>query len=92
MNYKTKPKYLRYAFAMLAACFVCLLSAIFALDNKSARAETQAFEGAQVFYIGDVITAEDYKISNVKAEEMKVVYPSGGVFGGEKFTVEQAGR
>ena len=76
----------------MATCALGLSSAFFAWNHKSASAESQQQSTSNVLHIGDVIEAEDYKISGIKADKIQVEYPSGSVFGGEKFTVEQAGR
>ena len=47
-------------------------------------------------FVDDVIEAKNYEIthngSKVQAEGFTVVYPSGGVYGGDKFTMTQAGK
>ena len=81
-------------YALLAIVFVCLslFSAFLIKEPKQAAADVTY----KKVYIGDVIEAEDYTISydggSVKAEELKVVRPSGGAYGGSSFVVEQAGR
>ena len=47
-------------------------------------------------HIGDIIEAKDYKMNSagagVYAEGMRIVYPSGGVYGSNKFVIGQAGQ
>ncbi len=87
-----KSKHFRSVFTLIATCALSLSSAFFAWDAKTASAESQPQSTSNVLHIGDVIEAEDYTISGVKADKIQVAYPSSSVFGGEKFTVEQAGR
>lgn len=87
-----KTKRFRSVFTLMATCALGLSSAFFAWNHKSASAESQPQSTSNVLHIGDVIEADDYTISGVKADKIQVEYPSGSVFGGEKFTVEAAGR
>ena len=91
---KMLKKRIPYALTVIAVFFVCLFSAIFSLGNKPVYAEESS--EYQTAYIGDVIAAENFMLSDgdsqVKAEGLRAVYPSGGVFGGDKFTIEQAGK
>lgn len=79
------------AFLTIAMLFALLFIAPFSLTGKTASASV-AYESA---FVGDLIEAKDYTISSggasVAAEGMTVVYPSGGVYGGDKFTMNQAG-
>ncbi len=87
-----KSKHFRSVCTLVATCALSLFSALFAWNSKTVSAESQPQTASNVLHIGDVIEAEDYTISGVKADKIQVVYPSSSVFGGEKFTVEQAGR
>lgn len=92
MKTKWKIKYLRYALMALAACFLCVFSALCSLKNNAVYAEEN--ENTNL-YIGDVIEAAEYQFSSqsgVKAEELVVVYPNGSVYGGDDFTIQQAGK
>ncbi len=87
-----KSKHFRSAFTFLATCALGASSVFFAWDSNIASADTQSQTASNILRIGDVIEASDYFISGVKADEIHVKYPSGGIFGGEEFTIEQAGR
>ena len=95
MNSIRKSKYLRYALMAIAAFVVCLFSAFITLGNNTSRAQDVP-PTAQKVYVGDTIAAEDFTIvhdgKQVKAERISVVYPSGGVYGGEKIVIEEAGQ
>ncbi len=92
MMIKQKRKFFSIALMTIAMLFMTLVLAPFGLENMAVAAE-QVYENALV---GDVISAKDYTITkedaNVKAEGMTVVYPSGGVYGGDKVTLSQAGK
>ena len=81
---------LRFALFAFAVVFTLLLVSPLTRNKVYAGSE---YENA---YVGEVIVAEDYKIAHngemVTAESMTVVYPSGGVYGGDKFTMSQAGK
>ncbi len=61
-------------------------------DNGVALA---AERSTQTIYVGDTIDATEYTLSydgsSVKAKGLTAVYPSGGVYGGDKLEIEQAG-
>ena len=81
----------RYIFIFIAFLFLCLTP--FALRREKAFAENAVYE---MVYVGDVIEAEQHEITcdngSVKAEGLTAVYPSGGVYGGDKITITQAGK
>ena len=83
---------LRYGFILIMA--LCM-SSVFVSANFSPKT-AGATSGVTTIKIGDVIKAENYQISHaggtVTAETMTIVYPSGGVFGGDSFEVKQAGN
>ncbi len=84
-----KNKFLHYAF-ILAAFAMLLFSATFALGQKTAYADVKA--AYKTVYVGDSIEAAEYTLADgVQAEGLTVVYPSGGIYGGESFVMEQAG-
>ncbi len=89
-----KNKFLR--FALILASFACalLFFTTFSLGSKTARAA--APQAVATAHVGDAIVAADYDISyngsTIKAEGLTVVYPSGGVYGGDSFVMEQAGN
>ncbi len=91
MMTKQKRKIFCYALMTLVMLFAFLFLAPFDLAKKTV-AEV-VYENALV---GDVIEAEDYTITkegvNVTAEGMTVVYPSGGVYGGDEIFFTQAGK
>ncbi len=93
MKTKWKTKYLRYALMALATCFLCVFSALFSLTSNAVYAKEAVVDNN--IYIGDVIEASEYEFSSqsgVKAQELVAVYPDGSVYGGEDFTIEQAGK
>ncbi len=83
-----------YRCGLLAIVCFCLLF-IGSLCLRDNRAASAADSGSQTIYVGDVIDATQYTLSydggSVKAEGFTAVYPSGGVYGGDSLTVEQAG-
>ncbi len=82
---------LRYTFFAIA--FVLLFIISFTFTHNTASATSVVYEKA---HVGDVIKAEEYEIAcggaSVRAEGLEVVYPSGGVYGGDKVVLDQAGR
>ena len=92
MMTKQKRNFFCCALMTVAMLFMFLVLAPFNLADKTASAE-KVYESALV---GDVIEAKDYMISkddaNIAAEGMTVVYPSGGVYGGDKIALSQAGE
>ena len=81
---------LRFALFAFVIAFTLLLVSPFKSNKVYAGSE---YENA---YVGEEIVAGDYEIAHngemVTAESMTVVYPSGGVYGGDKFTMSQAGK
>ena len=85
-----KNKFLRYAFILIAAFAMLVFFATFGLGEKRAYADVKA--AYKTVYVGDSIDAAEYTLADgAKAEGLMVVYPSGGVYGGESFVMEQAG-
>ena len=70
------------------------LTAMFTLSSFKSVTVSAAGD-VETILIGDVIEAKDFKISHggskVNAENMTIVYPNGGVYGGDSFEVRQAG-
>lgn len=95
---KCKKQIIRYGIiTVIAFCLASLVSFI-SFDKNIAQAGTQRTvpAGAETVYVGDIIKAEDYGFTSgnksVPAEGMVVVYPNGGVYGGESFEITQAGN
>lgn len=88
-----KSKICRYG--LIAFMFFCLM-VIGSVCLRSNSAVASAESIAQTIHVGDEINAAEYTLSydggSVKAEGFTVIYPSGGVYGGKAFTVEQAGN
>ncbi len=88
-----KIKFLRYSLIILTV-FCLFLSVVTFTQVKTANAAT--YSNAKTMLVGDGIVAKDYTITkdgaNVQAEGLTVVYPSGGIFGGEDFIMNQAGN
>ena len=82
---------LRYT--LIAIFFAFLFIVSLGLTRKTVSAEELVYEKA---YVGDVIEAEEYQIDyeggKIQAESLTAVYPSGGVYGGDKVTMDQAGK
>ena len=78
---------------VIAFCLAFLLT-VSSFNNNVATAG--ATSEVTTIYVGDVIDAENYKISvggkSVAAQSMIAVYPSGGVYGGDSFQIDQAGK
>ena len=89
-----KSKFLRYGLVILTVFCLFFSVVTFAKDNNSASAATYSSENTML--VGDLIEAKDYTLTkngvNVKAEGLTVVYPSGGIFGGVDFVMNQAGN
>ena len=82
---------------VIAFCLASLIS--FVSLNRSiayAGTEKEVLAEVETIYVGDIINAKDYEIQagseTVPAEGMVVVYPSGGVYGGDSFEIYQAGN
>ena len=92
MKTTVRKNLLRYTLFAVAIVFALLLIAPFMQSRKKAYAGSE-YENV---FVGEVIVAEEYEIAYgdgvVKAESMTVVCPSGGVYGGDKFTMSQAGK
>jgi hypothetical protein len=93
MKVMRKSKICRYG--LITFVFFCL-TVIGSVCLCGNRAVASAESTAQTIYVGDEINAAEYTLSydggSVKAEGFTVVYPSGGVYGGKAFMVEQAGN
>ena len=88
---KTMKKNLLLRLGLSVAAAACSLFCIGTITPNAEVAEAAPI--ARYLYIGDVIEAKDYKMqSGVYAEGMKIVYPTGGIYGSEKFVIEQAGQ
>lgn len=87
-----KTKRYRCGLAAILVFCLALICSLFVPQVNVASADAVDYK---TVFIGDKIEASDYTLTynggTVKAESMRVVYPSGGVYGGEGFTVEQAG-
>ena len=85
---KTKSFY--YGFILIAALLLSCLCAAFALLQRPVSAEdAPTYKTA---YVGDIINAEEYVMADdTPAVGLTVVYPSGGIYGGKSFMMEQAG-
>ena len=96
MKTMKKKSILRIGLGLCAAAcaFLCLGSVKMNLDRKVAYAAANA--SSSNIHIGDMIEAKNYKMNsageNVYAEGMRIVYPSGGIYGSDKFVIEQAGH
>ena len=88
---KAQKRDFRCIFIVLVFLFLCI--APFALKHEKVSAENAVYEE---ICVGDIIEAEQYKIAcedgNVKAEGLTAVFPSGGMYGGDKITITQAGK
>jgi len=82
-----------FRYPLIIIVLTLLFLAPLTLTHKVASASSVVYEKA---YVGDIIDAEQYEIAcaggSVKAEGIEVVYPSGGVYGGDKVTLSQAGK
>ena len=86
---KTKSFY--YGFIIIAVLLLSCLCVAFALLQKTVSAEDVP-PTYETTYVGEVIDAEEYLMAdNTPAEGLTVVYPSGGIYGGKSFIMEQAG-
>ena len=94
MKTTRRKNILRYGFIVAIAFCLTLFGATVSLKDSIAHAEE--VPEAVTYHIGDVIEAKSYDIPHgegtVKAEGLTVVYPSGGVYGGDMFEIENAGR
>ena len=88
---KSRSKVLRFSLMIIVA--LCL-TAMFTLSSFKSVTVSAAGD-VETILIGDVIEAKDFEISHggskVNAENMTIVYPNGGVYGGDSFEVQQAG-
>ena len=93
-----KKQIIRYGIiTVIAFCLASLVS--FITLNKTATladAATKASAEVEEIYIGDIIKANEYKVqaggTQVPAEGMTIIYPSGAVYGGNSFEITQAGN
>ena len=92
MKTMKKKSFLQTLLILFAMFCIFLCSGMNTLGGKQASAEVRAIY--ENVYIGRVIEAKDYKMQTaggVAAESMRIVYPSGGIYGSETFIVEQTG-
>ena len=86
------------SFLRIGLIFVTIICVFFSLwSMKSEQSVAQAAVRATAnVHIGDMLEAKDYKMrsagEDVYAEGMRIVYPSGGIYGSDKFVIEQAGQ
>lgn len=94
MKTMKKNKFLQIGLIILAAICVCLCFWVAPMGQSVTQAASKS--AVQNVYIGDTFEAKDYKMlsvdGDVTAEGMRIVYPSGGIYGSDKFVVEQAGK
>ena len=89
-----KHRFLRVGLGLLTA--VCAFFGIWSMKSEAKVAQAASKTTTMSAHIGDMLEAKDYKMysagSDVYAEGMRIVYPSGGIYGAEKFVIEQAGQ
>ena len=90
-----KNRFLRYGLIILTV-FCLFLSAVTFAKSTDVEASVATRSNDEVMIVGDIVAAKDYTLTkngvNVQAEGLTVIYPSGGVFGGEDFMMSQAGN
>ena len=89
-----KNKFLQIGLIILAAICACLCFWVAPMGQSVTQAASKS--AVQNVYIGDTFEAKDYKMlsvdGDVTAEGMRIVYPSGGIYGSDKFVVELTGK
>ena len=88
-----KHSFLRVGLGLATAA--CALFGAWTMKSEAKVAQAAAKPTSINAHIGDVLEAKDYTLSagnGVAAEGMKIVYPSGGIYGSDKFVMEQAGQ
>ena len=92
MKTMKKNGFLRMGLAFVAAICACVGFSSLKTEANTAQAAARSAVSA---HIGDMLEAKDYKLlsagNDVYAEGMRIVYPSGGIYGSDKFVIEQAG-
>lgn len=88
---KSRRKVLRFGLMMLVAlCFIAMFT-LSSFKSVTVKAESDV----ETILVGDVIEAKNFEISHggskVKAENMTIAYPDGGVYVSDSFEVQQAG-
>ena len=87
-----KHSFLRVGLGLATA--VCALFGAWTMKSNAKVAQAAVTSSSSV-HVGDMFEAKDYKLSvgdGVAAEGMRIVYPSGGIYGTDKFVIEQAGQ
>ena len=85
-----KHSFLRVGLGLATA--VCALFGAWTMKSDTSVAQA-AVKGSSSVHVGDVLEAKDYTLpGGISAEGMRIVYPSGGIYGSEKFVMEQAGQ
>ena len=94
MKKTNKKQLIRYGLVMVIAFCLAFFFTFTSFDRNVAYANVN--QEVETIYVGDVLKANDYKISvegkSVTAETMTAVFPSGGVYGGDSFQISQAGK
>ena len=94
MKTMKKNKFLQIGMVLLAAICALLCFWTIPMEQRVTYAASKAV--VENVYIGDTFEAKDYQMrsvdGDVKAEGMRIVYPNGGIYGSDKFTIEQAGK
>ncbi len=89
---KTIKKHSFLRVGLVLATAVCAFFGAWTMKSDTSVAQA-AVKGTSSVHVGDMLEAKDYKLSDgVYAEGMKIVYPSGGIYGSDKFVMEQAGQ
>ena len=94
MKNRKKKNFLQFGLVVLSA--LCTAVCLTAVPAKQLVAQAAGKGAVENIHIGDHIEAKDFVISSAKggvqAEGMKIVYPSGGMFGSDNFVIDQAGE
>lgn len=94
MKNMKKKNFLQFGLTVLSA--LCTAVCLTATPAEQPVAQAAGKAVVANIHIGDKIEAKDYTISSanggVQAEGMKIVYPSGGIYGSDKFVIDQAGE
>ena len=89
-----KSKILRYGLMILTV--ICLFFSVLTFGEEKTANAAAPRSNNEILLVGDIINAKDYTLTkngvNAQAEGLTVVYPSGGIFGGEDFLMSQAGN
>lgn len=93
MKTMKKNKFLQIGLMILSV--ICAVLCFGVMPTKQSVTHAAGVNVYRNVYIGDMIEAKDYTLSageNVVAEGMKIVYPNGGIYGSDKFVIDQAGK